>query len=188
MLVTAIKHLISLYRTIPHTLQKFRIKELTQRCFSKRNGEQMYQYFVIGRNKSCFVQSYSKFNNTYKQDEIIQMLDFLVDNIFVKYHGLVFQQAMGISMGANCEPLLADLFLHVHEAIFRQGLLKNDDKKFAQIFNSIICYIDDVPSLNNIRFGDYLHRIYPNELEVHDTIDTQKYVSYIDLHLKIDSQ
>jgi hypothetical protein len=116
------------------------------------------------------------------------MLDFLVDNIFVKYHGLVFQQAMGISMGANCEPLLADLFLHVHEAIFRQGLLKNDDKKFAQIFNSIICYIDDVPSLNNTRFGDYLHRIYPNELEVQDTIDTQKYVSYIDLHLKIDSQ
>ena len=116
------------------------------------------------------------------------MLDFLVDNIFVKYHGLVFQQAMGIPMGANCEPLLADLFLHVHEAIFRQGLLKNDDKTFAQIFNSIICYIDDVPSLNNTRFGDYIHRIYSNELEVQDTIDTQKYVSYIDLHLKIDSQ
>lgn len=107
----------TLYRTIPHTLRKFRIKELTQRCFSKRNGG-MYQYFVIGRNKSCFVKSYSKSNNTYKQHEIVQMLDFFVDNIFVQCYGLVFQQAMGIPMGTNCEPLLADLFLQVYEADF----------------------------------------------------------------------
>jgi hypothetical protein len=41
-----------------------------------------------------------------------------------------------------------------------------NDKTFAQIFNSIICYIDDVPSLNNTRFGAmYIHRIYSNELE-----------------------
>ena len=38
-----------------------------------------------------------------------------------------------------------------------------------------------------IRFGDYLHRIYPNELEVKDTIDTQKSASYLDLHLEIDN-
>jgi hypothetical protein len=42
-------------------------------------------------------------------------------------------------------------------------------------------------SLNNSRFGDYLHRIYPNQLEVKDTTDTQKYASYLDLHLEIDN-
>jgi hypothetical protein len=70
----------------------------------------------------------SKFNNAYKHDEIIQMLDFLVDNIFVKYHGLVFQQAMGIPMGANCEPLLADLFLHVQ-------LVSTDNKILIHLFS-----------------------------------------------------
>ncbi len=30
----------------------------------------------------------------------------------------------------------------------------------------------------NSRFSDYLHRIYPNELEVKDTTDTQKSASY----------
>ena len=29
----------------------------------------------------------SKANNKYKQDEIIQMLDFLIDNIFVLFSG-----------------------------------------------------------------------------------------------------
>jgi len=45
----------------------------------------MYQYLVIGRDKSYFVKSHSKSNNKYNQDEIIQMLDFLIDNIFVLF-------------------------------------------------------------------------------------------------------
>ena len=43
-------------------------------------------------------------------------------------------------------------------------------------------------SLNNSRLGDYLHLIYPNELEVKDTTDTQKSDSYFDLHIDIDAQ
>jgi hypothetical protein len=31
-------------------------------------------------------------------------------------------------------------------------------------------YIDDVPSLNNSRFSDFVDRIYPIELEIKDTI------------------
>ena len=66
----------TLYITIPHTLLKSRIKEWIQRCFSKKKGEQMYQYLVIGRDKSYFVKSHSKTNNKYKQDEIIRMIGF----------------------------------------------------------------------------------------------------------------
>ena len=36
-------------------------------------------------------------------------------------------------------------------------------------------------------FGDYLHCIYQNELEVKDTTDTQKSASYLDLHLEIEN-
>ena len=43
-------------------------------------------------------------------------------------------------------------------------------------------------SLNNSRFGDYLHLIYyPNELEVKYTTDTQKPAFYLDLHIEIDN-
>ena len=65
-----------IYTTIPHMLLFPRIKELIQRCFSMKNGWQMYQYLIIGRDKSNFVKNYSKSNNKYKQDEIIHMLDF----------------------------------------------------------------------------------------------------------------
>jgi hypothetical protein len=47
--------------------------------------------------------------------------------------------------------------------------------------------MDDVISLINSRFGDFVYRIYPIELEIKDTTDTDMYASYIDLHLEIDS-
>ena len=50
------------------------------------------------------------------------MLDFLIDNIFVLFGGRVFQQTIGIPMGTNCAPLLAELFLDAYGADFFQGL------------------------------------------------------------------
>ena len=48
-----------------------------------------------------FVKSHSKSitSNKYKQNEIIQMLDFFMDNIFVLFGGRVFQQTIGNPMG-----------------------------------------------------------------------------------------
>jgi hypothetical protein len=45
-----------------------------------------------------------------------------------------------------------------------------------------------VRSLNNSRFDDFTHRIYPIELEIKDTTDTDRSDSYLDLHLAIDSE
>jgi hypothetical protein len=93
------------------------------------------------------------------------MLEFLIDNIFALFGGRVFQQTVGIPMGTNCAPLLAKLFLYSYEADFIQGLLKKSEKKLARSFNFTFRYIDDVLSLNNSRFGDFVDRIYPIELD-----------------------
>jgi len=37
-------------------------------------------------------------------------------------------------------------------------------------------------------FGDFADRIYPIELEIKDTKDTDRFASYFDLHLEIDSE
>jgi hypothetical protein len=61
----------------------------------------------------------------------INMLEFLIDNIFVFFGGRVFQQTVGIPMGTNCAPLLVDLLLYSYEADFIRGLLKKNEKKLA---------------------------------------------------------
>ena len=97
------------------------------------------------------------------------MLEFLLDNILVLFDGQIFQQTIGIPMGTNCAPLLADLFLHSFEAEFIQGCLMSGKKKLVQSFNFTYRNIDDVLSQNNSKFSDYLDFIYPSELEIKDT-------------------
>jgi hypothetical protein len=68
---------------------------------------------------------------------------FLIDNIFVVFGNQFFQQTVGMSMGTNCAPLLADLYLYSYEA----ELVQNSDKPLVLALNLIqhldTC-IDDV--------------------------------------------
>jgi hypothetical protein len=58
---------------------------------------------------------------------------------------------------------------------------------FGRVSSSPFRYIDDVLLLSHSRFGDFVARIYPIELEIKDTTDTDRPASYLDIHLEIDS-
>jgi len=108
-----------------------------------------------GKYKSYFVQkNKNKTDSTKKisQTDIIKMLEFLIDNIFVMFDGRVLQQAVGILMGTNCAPLLAELFLYSYEEDFIPELLKKNQNKLARSFNFTVRYIDEVISLNRFFF------------------------------------
>jgi hypothetical protein len=83
-------------------------------------------------------------------------------------------------MGTSCV-LLVDLFLYSYEADFIQGFLKKNEKRLVRSLNFTLCYTNDVLSLNNSRFCDFVDRIYLIELEINDTADTDT-ASYLDLH------
>ena len=51
------------------------------------------------------------------------------------FGGRVIQQTVGIPMGTNCAPILADSFLYTYDADFIQGPLKKSEKKLVQSFN-----------------------------------------------------
>ena len=107
------------------------------------------------------------------------MLEYLIDNIFLEFGGRIFQQTIGIPMSTNCAPLLADLFLYSYEAEFVQSLLKAGKKHLAQQFNFTYRYIDDVLSLKNTKFADFL------ELEIKETTETSASSSYLGCYLYI---
>ena len=69
------------------------------------------------------MKEHSASKNKYTEEDIIKMLEFLVDKIFVVFVGKVFQQIIGIPMGTNCAPLLADIFLYSYEAEFIQPFI-----------------------------------------------------------------
>ena len=58
----------------------------------------------------------------------------------------------------------------------------------AQSFGFMLRQKDDVLSLNNSNFDDYVDHIYPIELEIKDTTETESSASILDLHLKFDNK
>ena len=104
----------------------------------------------------------------------------------MEFGGQIFQQTIGIPMGTNCAPFLADLFLYSYEAEFVQSLLQADKKHLAQQFNFTYRYIDDVLSLKNAKFAEYLE-FYPRELEIKETTETATSSSYLACYLYIDN-
>ena len=185
--VTSIKSFdfSTLYTTIPHQKLKDRLTSIIRNAFIFKNGNLRYKYLVLGHEETYFVKEHSDSKSKYSEDDIIKMLDFLVDNIFVVFAGKVFQQTVGIPMGTNCAPLLADIFLYSYEADFIQSLLSTGKKRLASRFNLTYRYIDDVLSINNPEFENYLGQMYPAELEIKDTTESTTSASYLDLLLSI---
>ena len=92
--------------------------------------------------------------------------------------GVIFQQVIGIRMGTNWAPLLADLFLYSNEADFIQTLIKSNKQHLAKSFHFTYRYIDDVLSINNTKFVDYIDYTYPAEFEIKDTTDADHRASF----------
>ena len=88
---------------------------------------------------------------------------------------------VGIPMGRNCAPLLADLFLCSYENEFLDKLIKEGKRKLARKFNLSYRYIDDLISFNNKRFKEFISDIYPKELTISDTTESTSVASYLDL-------
>ena len=109
------------------------------------------------------------------------MIEFLVDNIYVRFGGQFFRQMVGIPMGTNCAPLLVDLFFYSYESEFLDKLIKGSKRKLARKFNLSYRYTDDLISFNNRRFKELISDIYPKELTISDTTESASAASYLDL-------
>ena len=91
------------------------------------------------------------------------MINFLL-NIFVRFGNKVFRQIVGIPMGTNCAPLIADLFLYCYESQFMAKLQKDLSKHSrVSLFSSNCRYLDDIFTANNPSFLTFVNQIYHKE-------------------------
>ena len=112
-------------------------------------------------------------------------LIFLLDNIFIRFGSKLYRQNVGIPVGTNCAPLVADLFLFCYERDFMKSLTKEKRYDLIDAFNSASRYLDGLLNIDNIHFEHMVHRIYPAELLLNkaNAFDTE--TAFLDLNLSI---
>ena len=109
----------TLYTSIPHDLLKSRISNLIHNAFRKKDRSVRYTHIKGTKAKGYFTHDVNGGgHNMYTADNMCKMIEFLTDNICVQFGGRLFRQVIGIPMGTNCAPLLADLFLYAYENDF----------------------------------------------------------------------
>jgi hypothetical protein len=145
----------TLYTTLPPDKLKTRLKETIHKAFSHRNYGSTF--VALGYNSTYFSNKIQKGKTSYSEEQVISLLEFLIDNVFVSFGGTLFQQVVGTPMCTNFAPLLADLFLYSYESEFLQKLVKDKKIHEARAFNFTYRHIDDVLSINNSNLQNFFH-------------------------------
>ena len=113
-----------------------------------------------------------------------EALIFLLDNIYIRFGTKLHRQIVGIPMGTNYAPLVADLFLFFYERDFMMSL-SADDAEIIEAFNSTSRYLDDLLNIDNTYFDGMVKQIYPSELQLNEGNSSDTEDPFLDLHLTI---
>ena len=113
-----------------------------------------------------------------------EALIYLLDNIYIRFSTKLYRQIVGVPMGTNCAPFVADLFLFCYERHFMTSLSDVKQAEIIEAFKSTSRYLDHLLNIDNPYFED-MNRIYPPELQLNKANTSETEAPFLDLHLSI---
>ena len=96
----------TLYTTLPHNLIKDKLVDLIERTFQREGS----LYIACNDRNAFFTSDAVRNYNLWSCQKVCEALTFLLDNIYIRFGSKLYRQIVGIPMGTNCAPLVADLF------------------------------------------------------------------------------
>ena len=171
----------TLYTTLPHNLIKEKITELIEQTFNREGS-----LYLACNDKNAFFTSEQPIRyELWSRQKMCDALHYRLDNIFIRFGSKLYRQTVGIPMGTNCAPLVADLFLFCYERDFMLSLSDNNQADIIEAFNSTTRYLDDLLNIDNPYFEQMVGQIYPTELQLNkaNSLDTE--APFLDLNLSI---
>ena len=142
----------------------------------------------------CIVALYNKYFHSdievfYKNRKLIiskilfvEILKFSVKNNYVLFSDRLYRQKIGIPMGSNFSPNMANLYLHFYESDFIRRNHEDGRNRYKYTYR----FIDDLLSVNNRDVIYDVRTIYPRFLEISNTNEGNfSDSSFLDVDIKI---
>merc|ERR1712130_290952 len=143
--------------------------------------------FISVYNQSPKWSSYPNTKTLYfNNNQLIKITHWFIDNIYVTFGDKCFQQKIGIPMGTDCAPYLANLLLFACEYKWIMKQVRHNKFNLLHKFKGCSRYIDDLLLINNDNtMKRVMYKMYPPELKLIPD-DTNGFVTnFLDLSLKI---
>ena len=174
----------TLYTSIPHQQLKDNLCKFVNKVFEFKN-----KTFIIPNSfnkKAYFSNSKSNKNVAFSKEDLIECLTFLIDNSYVNINGVIYRQIIGIPMGTNSAPQIANIYLHVYEFLYISNLVELGDDESLEKLSNIFRYQDDLISFNDLGLlENILQDIYPREMIVNKTNISPCKCNYLDMTISI---
>ena len=170
----------TLYTSIPHKLLKTKISWAITKAFQSSK----YLYISIYKTRAVWTNFPKPKTQHVDCKGLTNLVRWLIDNIFVILGDRCFQQKIGIPMGTDCAPFLANLFLFTCEFQWIDKQRKAKRYNLLKKFMGCGRYIDDLFMINNDQVMDtHMSAIYPEELKLIPDKSAGNEVSFLDLNL-----
>ena len=148
----------TLHTILPHNLIQDKLIDLIERIFQREGSP----YLVCNDRNAFFTLENPKKYHAWSFKNVCD--DLFVGQHFVRFGTKLYRQIVGIPMGTNCVPLVADLFLFCYERDFMMSLSDDKQADVIDAFNTTSRYLDDILNINNVYFDNMVSQTYPSEL------------------------
>ena len=165
----------TLYTTLTNNLIKEKLLDLIERVFKKFYKYEGTLYLACNDKKAFFTSTDHRGYKLWSFLSVCDALSYLLDNIYIRFGKKLCRQIVGIPIGTNCAPLVADLSLFCYERDFMTSLSGDNQADIIKAFNSTSRYLDDLLKIDNPYFDGMVIQIYPPELQLNkaNTSDTE---------------
>ena len=168
----------TLYTHIPHHQLKHNLKEFISRAFDIRGKD-----YICITKKTAFFSTKSHSNLCcFTKNSFIAAIMYLVDNSFIMFNRSLYRQVIGIPMGTNSAPYMANIYLAEYEHKFIKRLEQCNKIKELKLLSCIFRFQDDLLVLNdNGYFDGVIKDIYPAEMVLKKTNVSPQKVNFLDI-------
>ena len=123
-------------------------------------------YLACNDKKAFFTSTDHRGYKLWSCQNVCDALSYLLDNTYIRFDNKLCRQIIGIPMGKNDAPLVADLFLFCYENGFMTFLSDDNQVDIIKAFNSTSSYLDDLLNIDNSDFEVMVHQIYSPDLQL----------------------
>ena len=117
-------------------------------------------YLACNDKKAFFTSTDHRGYKLWSCQNECHALSDLLDNFYIRFGNKLYRHIVGIPMGTNCAPLVADLFLFCYEIDFMTFLSDNNQADIIEAVNSSSRHLDDLLDIDNPYFEGMVNQIY----------------------------
>ena len=176
----------TLYTNLEHKDIKEALIFTIKLAFRNRKSKSESKYISVYDKSSNWVSSHRDSTFAFDESKLIKCIEFLLDNCYFEVGNSIYKQIIGVPIGINPGPYMANLTLWYFENRFLNSTYKSKYhivKKLSRTFR----LIDDITTLNSDGcLAEYYRLIYPSSLTLNkeNAIDTCANVLDLEISIK----